>query len=53
MAICAAQKFFGVFSLKSPSMIQAEMAQGPVNPIKEVMSPTLKPMDMNAHSGIL
>ncbi|KDB25585.1 hypothetical protein H109_02592 [Trichophyton interdigitale MR816] len=35
MAICAAQKFFGVFSLKSPSMIQAEMAQGPVNPIKE------------------
>lgn len=53
MAICAAQKFFGVFSLKSSSMIQAEMAQGPVNPIKEVMSPTLIPLVMKAHVGIL
>ncbi|KAM5475998.1 hypothetical protein MauCBS54593_000681 [Microsporum audouinii] len=35
MAICAAQKFFGVFSLKASSTIQAEMAKGPVNPIKE------------------
>ncbi|KAK2872057.1 hypothetical protein FQN49_002590 [Arthroderma sp. PD_2] len=35
MAICAAQKFFGVFSLKPSATIQAEMASGPVNPIQE------------------
>ncbi|KAF3482970.1 thermotolerance protein [Arthroderma uncinatum] len=35
MAICAAQKFFGVFALKPSSNIQTEMATGTVNPIQE------------------
>ncbi|KKZ67500.1 hypothetical protein EMCG_06818 [[Emmonsia] crescens] len=35
MAISAAHKFFGVFSLKPPSVIRAEMEEGPVNPIQE------------------
>ncbi|OAT07096.1 thermotolerance protein, variant [Blastomyces gilchristii SLH14081] len=35
MAVSAAHKFFGIFSLKSPSVIRAEMEAGPVNPIQE------------------
>ncbi|OAX79987.1 hypothetical protein ACJ72_05688 [Emergomyces africanus] len=35
MAISAAHKFFGIFSLKPPSVIRAEMENGPVNPIQE------------------
>ncbi|OJD13390.1 hypothetical protein AJ78_06145 [Emergomyces pasteurianus Ep9510] len=35
MAISAAHKFFGIFSLKPPSVICAEMEEGPVNPIQE------------------
>ncbi|EEH43074.2 uncharacterized protein PADG_07894 [Paracoccidioides brasiliensis Pb18] len=35
MAISAAYKFFGVFSLKLPSVIRSEMEEGPVNPIWE------------------
>ncbi|WEW58359.1 hypothetical protein PRK78_003827 [Emydomyces testavorans] len=35
MAISAAGKFFGVFSLKSPQAMQLEMRCGPVNPIQE------------------
>ncbi|EAS33977.3 uncharacterized protein CIMG_05001 [Coccidioides immitis RS] len=35
MAVSAAQKFFGIFSLKAPQVMQREMACGPVNPIQE------------------
>ncbi|PGG99196.1 hypothetical protein GX51_06390 [Blastomyces parvus] len=35
MAVSAAHKFFGIFSLKSPSAIRAAMEGGPVNPIQE------------------
>ncbi|QSS57507.1 thermotolerance protein [Histoplasma capsulatum var. duboisii H88] len=35
MAVSAAHKFFGIFSLKSPSVIRSEMQEGPVNPIQE------------------
>ncbi|KAK2787150.1 hypothetical protein FQN51_003444 [Onygenales sp. PD_10] len=35
IAVSAAQKFFGIFSLKSPDDIKSGMKTGPVNPIHE------------------
>ncbi|EEP81684.1 predicted protein [Uncinocarpus reesii 1704] len=35
MAISATHKFFGIFSLKPPLILQREMKCGPVNPIQE------------------
>lgn len=36
MAISAARRFLGVFSIKHPSVLQSEMKEGGVNPITEV-----------------